>query len=368
MKKQTSATTATLDKNRVVVDYTGKTIFVGIDVHQKSYQIAKLYNGITLGNHCMNASSSGLIEHLKSHYPGAAFKCVYEACSWGFNLYRDLTAAGIDCIVVNAVDVATSDKERKRKTDKVDAVKLAKAHAAGDLKAIHVPPVDLEKQRSLIRYRKMVVSDLGRTKNRLKCFLKLYNIAIPDKYVKNNWSNNFIDWIKQQAAKDSLLAATLLLMVEQIVLLRKLLLSVQAKLRTLQKQTFAAETKLLMSVPGIGATTAMLLVLEIGDVRRFKGFDSLNDFVGFCPDTCSSGESNRDTGITARRHKQLRTALVEAAWIAIKNDPALMDSYETLKKRMLGTRAIIRIARKLLRRIRAVMISAAPYQKGIVVG
>jgi len=62
----------------------------------------------------------------------------------------------------------------------------------------------------------------------------------------------------------------------------------------------------------------------------------------------------------------LRSALIEAAWQAIKTDPALMDSYQTLLKRMKGTQAIIRIARKLLRRLRAVLLSGRPYQKGVI--
>ena len=121
-----------------------------------------------------------------------------------------------------------------------------------------------------------------------------------------------------------------------------------------------------MSVPGIGPTTAMLFLLEVGDVKRFKGFDALNDFVGFCPDTASSGEIDHDKGITSRRHNQLRSGLIEAAWQAIRIDPVLLENYQTLTKRMKGSQAIVRIARKLLRRLRAVLISGVPYQKGVV--
>ena len=125
MKQQTSAASETQTKGRNIIDYSGKAICVGIDVHQKDYQVAKVYNGICLGNHRMAASAEGLIEHLRNHYPGAEFKCIYESCAWGFNLQRKLVAAGMDCIVVHAADVSTTDKERKRKTDPVDALKLA---------------------------------------------------------------------------------------------------------------------------------------------------------------------------------------------------------------------------------------------------
>lgn len=329
MKQQTSAVTETSIKGRNIIDFTGRTIYVGIDVHQKDYQVAKVLDGVCLGNHRMASSSEALIEHLRNHYPGANFKCVYESCAWGFNLQRKLTTAGMQCIVVHAADVSTNDKERKRKTDKVDALKLARSHGAGELKGIHVPDETIQKERNLIRYRTRLVSDINRSKNRLKSLLKYQGIEIPAQYARNNWSCNFIKWVEDQAAKDDLLKDNLFLMLEQMKLLRQLLLKIEKKLRELRKGKYEPRAKLAMSVPGIGPTTAMLFLLEAGDVKRFKGFDALNDFVGFCPDTASSGETDRDRGITARRHKQLRSALIEAAWQAIRVDPALLESYQT---------------------------------------
>lgn len=372
MKKQTSASSETQIKDNTKmaqsrIDYSGKTIYVGIDVHQKDFQVAKVHNGITLGNHRMPADGDGVIKHLRDHYPGAAFECVYESCAWGFNLQRKLAAAGMGCIVVNAADVATNDKERKRKTDKVDALKLARTLSVGELRGIHIPEETIQKERNLIRYRSKLAGDINRSKNRLKSLLKYQGITIPDPFAnRNNWSCNFLNWIAQQAQKDPVLGDTLSLMLDQLQLLRKLLLQTGKKLRQLRNGKYAASAKLATSVVGIGPTTAMMFLLEVGDVRRFKGFDALNDFIGFCPDTNSSGETDRDTGITSRRHKRLRSALVESAWKAITLDPALMDSYEKLCKRMKSGQAIIRIARKLLRRLRAVLITGTEYQKGIV--
>ena len=175
-----------------------------------------------------------------------------------------------------------------------------------------------------------------------------------------------MSWVEQQAAKDILLQETLLLMLEEVKLLRQLLLKTEIKIRELMKNKYQQQATLLLSTPGIGQTTAMLFLLEIGDLKRFAAFDQLNDFVGFCPDTNSSGDIARDTGITTRRHKQLRSALLEAAWKAIKVDPVLLETYQQLARRMKAQQAIIRIARKLLRRMRAVMLSGIPYQKGMV--
>jgi transposase len=367
MKQQTSAATETSLKGKNIIDFKGKTLYVGIDIHQKDWQVATVHEELCLGNHRMGANSKKLIEHLHTRYPGATLKCVYESSAWGFNLQRQLTAAGIDCIVVNAADVSTNDKEKRRKTDKVDALKLARKHSSHELKGIHIPNEDIQKDRNVVRYRKAVVGDLNRSKNRLKSLLKYQGIEIPEKFGKANWSKNFMNWVEEEAKKDPLLQDVLLLMLEQVKQLRQLKLKIEKKLREMMNsENYKKQSELLVSVPGVGPIISSLFLLEIGDIKRFPSFDQLNDFVGFCPDTHSSGENQRDTGITTRRHKQLRTALIEAAWEAKRTDPALLDAYTKLTRRMTGNKAIVRIARKLLRRMRAVLKSGIPYEKGLV--
>ena len=128
---------------------------------------------------------------------------------------------------------------------------------------------------------------------------------------------------------------------------------------------FKQKSITLRSIPGIGPLTAMLLLLEVNDVRRFKSFDALNRFVGLCPDSHSSGEMQKHTSISKRKHNQLRSILIEASWQLIRRDPAMMDYYQQLIKRMKGQQAIIRVARKLLRKIRSVMLADQMYVSGI---
>jgi transposase len=134
----------------------------------------------------------------------------------------------------------------------------------------------------------------------------------------------------------------------------------------MQSQQYKHNAELLISVPGIGPTVSTLFLLEIGDIRRFPSFEQLNNFVGFYPGSDDSGEKHQSTGISPRKHKQLRSHLIEAAWLAIRIDPALLEAYRQLTKRMDGKKAIIRIARKLLRRMRSVLLTETPYQMGIV--
>jgi transposase len=155
-------------------------------------------------------------------------------------------------------------------------------------------------------------------------------------------------------------------MLEEVHALRLLLLKTERKLRELMwSADYKHNSELLRTIPGVGPLTAMLFLLEVGDVSRFKTFDALNRFVGLCPDSDSSGDDERHTGISKRRHKTLRSALVESAWQLVRRDTAMFDQYKLLCKRMKAQKAIIRITRKLLRRMRAVMLSQKMYLKGI---
>ena len=347
-------------------DFSGRLLYVGIDVHKLRWQVAVYYEGLILSNCSIEGSGDALVTHLRKRYGDAQFNCVYESGPFGFTLCRSLWAAGIECMVVNAADIPDTDKERRSKTDQVDARKLATHLAAGLLHPVHVPTEKLQKQRSLIRFRKKLWGDLCRAKNRLKSQLKFQGITIPTQFDKPHWSHNFLHWIEQQAMKDEYLQATLLLMLEEIKLLRTLLLKTERKLRELMwSKDFKENSQLLRSIPGVGPQTSMLFLTEIGDVRRFKSFDALNKFVGFCPDSHSSGEKDRHTGLSERRHNQLRSMLVEAAWQLVRRDPAMLDYYKALTKRMKGQDALIRIARKLLRRMRAVILSKRMYVRGV---
>jgi transposase len=180
-----------------LVDFTGSDLYVGIDVHKARWQVAVYYEGLILSNTSIEGTSAALITHLRKRYGEAHFSCVYESGPFGFALCRSLWAAGMDCIVVNPADIPDTDKERRSKSDPVDARKLALHLAAGLLHAIHVPTEKLQKQRSLIRFRKKLWGDLCRTKNRLKSELTFQGITVPKQYDNAHWSHNFLIWIEQ---------------------------------------------------------------------------------------------------------------------------------------------------------------------------
>ena len=110
----------------------------------------------------------------------------------------------------------------------------------------------------------------------------------------------------------------------------------------------------------------MIILTEIGDIKRFKNTDKLNSFMGLIPSTNSSGENDKVGDITPRTNKMLRSAIIESAWVAIRNDAALMMAYQQLIKRMKPQMAIIRIAKKLVNRIIFVLREQKPYVSNVV--
>ena len=110
----------------------------------------------------------------------------------------------------------------------------------------------------------------------------------------------------------------------------------------------------------------MSLYTEIIDINRFPSFEQLSSFVGIVPSLYSSGETEYTRGISFRHNKFLRPLLIEAAWTAVRKDPALTLRFNELTKQMPKQKAIIRIAKKLLRRIRHVWIYQDTYVKALV--
>ena len=110
----------------------------------------------------------------------------------------------------------------------------------------------------------------------------------------------------------------------------------------------------------------MTLLTELESIDRFASFDHLCSYVGLVPSTNSSGENEVVGELTPRGHPVLRSAVIESAWVAARLDPALNKSFNEYCKRMDSNKAIIRIARKLLSRIRFVLKNKKPYIFSVV--
>lgn len=354
-------------KNRNL-DFTGQDIFVGIDVHKKHFTVT--IQGALLVYKTFNQppESKPLVNYLIKHFPKANYFAAYEAGFCGFWLHKELESQGINCIVVNPSDVPSTDKEKKQKRDKLDSRKLARALKNGELKAIHVPEIQIQQDRGLLRTRKQFVGNQTRCRNRIKSLLDFYGIRIPEKFNQSgsHWSHRFMIWLEQIDLAEKSGTESLKLLLQEAKSTRLLLLQAQRAIRELSLTLrYKEDLKLLLSVPGVGMLTGMLLLTEIGDINRFKGIDHLCSYVGLMPNVYASGEKERVGDITKRGNKHLRRNLIECSWVAVRNDPALGLKYHELCGRMKGNKAIIRIARKLLNRIRHVLENKEEYELAI---
>jgi len=351
------------------INFTGQKVYIGIDIHLKSWKITIMLNDREHRTFSQDPSAVVLSNYVKRHFPGAVYYSAYEAGFCGFSAHRNLESCGICNIVVNPADIPTTDKEKRQKEDKRDSRKIAKALRSGELSGIYVPDRSMEELRGLVRYRKTLVKEITRHKCRVKSFLHFYGISIPLELevASRHWSGKFTQWLKD--IKLSTLESKILLedLIDTADLLRKKLLKVNKHLRQVITQgEYALQLRLLQTIPGIGLIASITLLTEMEDVLRFKNLDRLCSFVGLIPSTCSSGEKERVGHITKRSNRFLRDILIEAAWMASRLDPSLAYSFGLLCKRMQANEAIIRIAKKLLNRIRYVMKNKTEYVYSII--
>jgi len=350
------------------ISFKGYNIYSGIDVHEKSWKVTimvgdKYYKTLT-----MVPKAENLEKYLEREFPGGSYHTAYEAGFCGFSIHRKLEEKGIKNIVVNPADIPTTDKDRSQKEDRRDSRKIARSLKNGDLTAIYVPERELEELRSLVRYRKSVSRDLAREKNRIKSFLKVYGIEEPEEISKiRSWSSKYVKWLEGIEMDTEYGKMVIEERIEILKFLREKKLKVQRELQKVSLESkYREDLELLRSVTGIGRITSITLLTEIVDINRFKTLDQLCSYVGLIPRTNSSGEKERHGRITRRSNKEIRSVLIESSWVAIRQDPALMLKYNELIKRMKGSEAIVRIAKKLLNRIRYVLKNRKKYERSIV--
>ncbi len=351
------------------LDFKGQNIYIGIDVHLKSWSVSVLSENAVLKKFSQNPEPEALHKFLAANYPGASYHSVYEAGFSGFWIHERLTALGITNIVVNPADVPTMNKEKLRKTDAVDCGKLARELRSGTLKGIYVPAPQMLEIRSLIRLRNSIVKDSTREKNRIKSLLRFHGIEIPEKFLNPNsyWTKAFLQWLREVKLTTEYGRKALDLHIDQYIRLREMLLQETRTIRALSREeSFAEPLRLLMTVPGIGITTGISFITEIDDIVRFKNADRLASYIGLIPMCHSSGEKDGVGDITIRKHAILRCNIIEAAWKAVRFDPALTMAYEQYRQRMNAQKAIVKIAHKLVNRIYFVLKRKQEYVPCVV--
>jgi len=294
-----------------------KIRFVGLDVHADTIAVAVAEPDGQVRSLGMIPNRLESIRKMVAKLgPPQNLKACYEAGPTGYVLYWQLTALQMACEVVapSLVPVKAGDRV---KTDRRDAVKLARSYRAGDLTPVWVPDAAHEALRDLVRAREDARQDQHRARHRLSKFLLRHGRRPPEN-VKKSWTLKYMTWIKEQVHFDQpALEATLLDYVHEVDHMAERIQRLETAI-TEAIQTAAPEMRAvvgaLQALRGVAQITAVTVVAELGSLSRFQSPRQLMGYSGLVSSEFSSGNRIRRGGITKTGNAHLRRVIVESAW------------------------------------------------------
>ena len=283
---------------------------------------------------------------------------VVEATGSVWDIY-DIVAPLVSKTVVANAHKVRQIAEARVKTDKEDIKRLITLLIADIVPDVWVPPQHVRELRSLISFRWRLSKQITMSKNRLHSVVQRFNLNAPEGGLltdKNrSWweEQDFSDLTGFQVDRDLEIVANL--EVQKAAIDQKL-----AELSN--SEPWASDMVYLMQIPGMGLIFSMVVLSAIGDISRFPDPGKLVGYAGLGAGVHISGEKHQEKSITKAGRKELRWALVEAAWVAVRFDPFWKAQYQRLRVRMHPNKAIVAIARRLLVSIWHILTKREPYR------
>jgi transposase len=287
--------------------------YLGLDVHKASIAVAIAEEAGAPTSYGSIANDPSAIRTLMTRLggPEVELRVAYEAGPTGYALHRQLATSGIDCMVV-APSLIPKRSGDKVKTDRRDALKLARLLRSGDLTPVWVPDEAHEALRNLVRARADAKADQLRAKHRLSKFL-LRQGCWPPIGVRN-WSQRYFQWLRQlefEHLPDRIVFADYL---AEVTAAGERIKRLEAALhQCAQSSSQVAVIRALQAFRGVGFLSAVTLVAEAGDLRRFRTAPQFMAYVGLVPSESSSGGKQQRGSITKTGNSLLRHVLGEAA-------------------------------------------------------
>ena len=266
---------------------------------------------------------------------------VIETTTNVWDIY-DIVAPLVTRAVVAHAGAVRQIAEARVKTDKQDIECLIRLLIVGMVPEVWVPPAHVRELRGMIAYRNRLVKTGAMIRNRLHSLLHRHNLALPESGLCDRawWENQTISRLEKLQVR------------QELGLLEKVEQSKTELDNELGKmsvgETWGKDATRILQLPGMGFVVTMTVLAAIGDIRRFEGAKQLVGYAGLGAGVHSSGKEHKDKSITKNGRKELRWAMIEAAWRAIRMSPLWKERYEELKKRKGPSKAIVAIARKLL--------------------
>lgn len=270
---------------------------------------------------------------------------------WLWDLLEPLLQARGDQLLLADATQCRALAGRRVKTDREDALNIAELLAAGRLPRAWAPPTDIAALRDVTRHRHYLSRQHAHVLHRVKSIMHQVNRPGPARLK----APGLLRYLKAQRDKlPAHFVEQLEMAGDELVLLERQLghLDVRLKAR-LQEPAFAAATQRLMSFPGVKWVLAGTILAEVGDFRRFDHRDGISRYAGLDPRSFRSDQTLRTGRLAKCGSRELRWALVQAAWVAVRCDEHYRRLWQRIRRRNDGKRAIIAIARRLLLAMRA---------------
>lgn len=293
-------------------------LYVGIDVDDNSFHVSAFIkeSGEIIEGKCKPTIKSlqNHLEDLQTKFPDFKIETCYEATYIGFTLFRDLQACGFTCYVIAPSSIPRLHGNQV-KTDRVDANKLAQLLSAGILTFVSVPDVETEKERDLMRSRQFTLHQLSETRSHIQSLLRRNSLHY--KSETNNvshWTKHHVFWIeKKMNEAQGTLGTNLRILVQQMKCLVHTLAEYDKAVDELaNSEKYQKQVNALICYHGIKNIWAMVIITEIGNIKRFAHPNQLSSWMGFDVREYSSGGKHHRFGITKHGNRYLRSAFVES--------------------------------------------------------
>lgn len=307
---------------------TGEVVYIGIDQGLNKWVYAIRWGGALR----QTFAGPSEIEHLHAlvkRFADHEVRIVHEACGFGYGISRWAQDYKEQVVRVTVVPPSTIEQRpgRRVKTDRIDARKLALKLEQGDLKSVWVPSVEQELARQIGRTQQQVAKERRRAQTQVRSMLKAHGYKAPVE--AKSWSG-YERWLTQLQ-----LPAQLHQCVGHLLGVRtQAAKSEQQLLQRLREMSegapYAQVVKEWTKLSGIGWLSAMRMLLELGEVRRFVRRGSLPHYLGLTPSEYSTGDDVTRGPVLRCGPARVRGHLIENAWIAVRRDPELRARFNRI--------------------------------------
>jgi transposase len=339
--------------------FAGKNLFIGIDVHKKRWVVTVRTYDLELKTFSMGPSAEELEKFLLDNYKGALLHIVYECCFSGFWIYDYFHERGYKIIVTPTNRIYRDGSIVK--TDKIDSRKLAFQHSRELLREVKVPKMKIREYRSLFRIYDKEKMRLGQILRQVRSILEAKNH--PLKW--DRWNKEMLEKLRAVKFQEEIFNKKFSSLLNEYDYVKEQIKDTEKRIEEISEDKELGERiKRIEKINGIGIVSAVRLVVYLFDMKgRFESGEKLVHYIGLTPGEHSSGEEiiRSRTGLVG--NKQLRSIIIQLAWVAVRKDGSLLNKFDRVyRKNGSKQKAIVAVARKLMMKVYAITEKEEEYE------